>query len=205
VLTNVLHWLVKHPAVYDAAMVAVGARQVEQVLREQFARLALSGVVLDVGGGTGAWRPLLPAEITHICLDLDPLKLRGFRQKFTDGVALLADASALPFKRESVDAVLCAFMAHHLDDRTLERMIDEAERVLKPGGLLVFADPLFVRRRWPGRLLWRYDRGRFPRTLEAHRSAVARRFRVVTEQRFAVVHAYVLLVGRKPDRTGPAS
>jgi ubiquinone/menaquinone biosynthesis C-methylase UbiE len=205
VLTDVLHWLVKHPVVYDAVQSAVGARGFERALKRELAALQLSGSVLDVGGGTGAWRRLFPPELRHVCLDLDPIKLRGFKHKYADGVALLADATAMPFADQAFEAVWCVFVAHHLDDVALARMIDEAARVLKPGGSLLFADALFVPRRLPGRLLWRYDRGRHPRALAQHRAALGRRFHIVTERRFAAMHEYVLLIARKLDGAAPGA
>jgi ubiquinone/menaquinone biosynthesis C-methylase UbiE len=197
-LTTILQWLVKHPVVYDAVQTAVGARKVERVLRDELAALELSGCVLDVGGGTGAWKALFPAHVRHVCLDIDPLKLGGFMRKFADGVAVLADATAMPFEDGSLETVWCVFVAHHLDDDALRGMLDEAARVLKPGGRLLFADALFIPSRMAGRLLWRYDRGNHPRTLAMHRAAVARRFEITRERRFEAVHAYALLVARKP-------
>jgi ubiquinone/menaquinone biosynthesis C-methylase UbiE len=199
VLTRALHWLVKRPLVYDAAMFAAGARHVGRILREEFHKLDLNGHLVDVGGGTGLLRGVLPASVRHICLDIDPLKLAGYRKRDAADTALLGDATALPLADAAVDAVVCAFIAHHLDDESLRRMVDEAYRVLKPGGRLVFADPLWLPRRLPGRLLWRYDRGRHPRTYESHTASVARRFPVIAERRFAFVHAYTLLIGQKPS------
>ena len=196
-LTRILHALVQRPLVYDAAMIAVGARHVERVLKQNVATLGLSGSVIDVGGGTGMWKSLFPADCRHICFDVDPLKLRGFLAKDSHGAAVLADATALPLADASVDTVICAFIAHHLRDEQYRQMVDEAWRVLRDGGVFILADPLWVPQRLPGRLLWRYDQGRHPRTLQTHRDAVLRCFEFQTEQRFAVVHAYVLLIARK--------
>ena len=196
-LTAILHRLVAHPTVYDAVQVAAGARVIERELRAALASLQLTGTVLDVGGGTGGWKQLFPASVRHVCLDLDGVKLRGFRAKFPRGLALRADATRLPFPDASVENVMCTFIAHHLSDDAYRAMVDEAARVLVPGGWFLLADPLFVASRWRGRVLWRYDRGRHPRTLAAHRAAVARRFTLEREHSFAVIHAYALLVGRK--------
>ena len=196
-LTRALHWLVQRPLAYDAAMMVVGARHVERILKQNVATLKLQGVVIDVGGGTGMWKPLFPSHCRHMCFDVDALKLRGFLAKDSDGVAVLANATELPLADASVDTVICAFIAHHLTDHEYRAMVDEAWRVLKQGGVFIFADPLWEPERWRGRILWRYDVGRFPRTRECHRDAVLRRFSLRTEQRFAVVHSYMLLIGRK--------
>ena len=201
-LTRILHWLVAHPVVYDAVQLAAGARQVERVLREELARLRPAGRVLDLGGGTGGWKALFAAGAQHVCLDRDRLKLHGFARKFPGGAAVLADARALPFADGAFDLVWCAFVPHHLDDLALRHVLDEAARVLRPDGRLVLVDPLFVADRWPGRLLWRYDRGRHPRTLAAHRAALAPRFELLHERRFTVLHAYALFVARPRTYAG---
>jgi ubiquinone/menaquinone biosynthesis C-methylase UbiE len=49
-------------------------------------------------------------------------------------------AYALPFESNSVDAVTCFFMLHHLEDMKLALL--EIKRVLKKGGLLTAVEPL---------------------------------------------------------------
>ena len=54
-----------------------------------------------------------------------------------------ADASQpLPFDDESFDGVLCIDAINHLEDR--ERVLAEFARVLKPGGRLLYTDPIVV-------------------------------------------------------------
>jgi hypothetical protein len=50
--------------------------------------------------------------------------------------------------------------------------------------------------RLPGRVLWRYDRGSFPRTDVALREAMEQQFDIVRWEAFALWHAYVVAVGR---------
>jgi SAM-dependent methyltransferase len=51
-------------------------------------------------------------------------------------------AKALPFKDNKFDAVLCVDAINHLPER--QNVLAEWRRVLKPGGLLVFTDPIVV-------------------------------------------------------------
>jgi ubiquinone/menaquinone biosynthesis C-methylase UbiE len=48
-----------------------------------------------------------------------------------------ARASELPFSDAAFGTVLAADLFHHLDDPTLRSVLEEAERVLRPGGRLV--------------------------------------------------------------------
>jgi SAM-dependent methyltransferase len=54
-------------------------------------------------------------------------------------VALVGDASALPVATASVDAVLAAAVMHHVD---MPSAAAEIARVLRPGSLVVFREPL---------------------------------------------------------------
>lgn len=60
--------------------------------------------------------------------------------------SLVGDASALPIRPDSVDCVIMGeFLEHHV---AIERFLTEAQRVLKPGGVLLITtpNPLFLNR-----------------------------------------------------------
>lgn len=195
-ITRVLHRIVARPQVYDAVQWLVGASAMRRRMSVQIARLAPLRVVIDVGGGTGAGKEALSADCTYVCLDIDPLKIQGFVQKNPGERGVVADATRMPLPDASVDAIILMFVAHHLADDLLDAFMREAVRVLRPDGHLVFADPLWEPGRWAGRVLWKYDRGSFPRTSAALRGALAKHFEITHWEEFAVWHAYVLAVGR---------
>lgn len=101
--------------------------------------------ILDVGGGTGrAVRALERPD--RVVLDASD---RMLRRAPGDIDPVRGDARRLPFPEESVDAVLIVDAFHHLPEP--DRVLDDAARVLRPGGVLVVQefDPGTVR----GRLL----------------------------------------------------
>ena len=182
------------PRVYDAVQRLVGARrillQIEPMLHD------VAGSVVDVGAGTGYLAAALPAEARYLWLDSDPHKLKGFRNQST-GPAVIADATKLPFPDESIDWAASAFVLHHLDDAQLDLMLSELHRVVRQGVFILdsVADPSLR-----SRILWRYDRGRHPRTPDAIRKAISTNFAIVAEDEFAEVHRYVALTAT-PRRT----
>src|SRR5438034_10936967 len=131
-LIEIIHRLVAWPRVYEFVQVLAGLPVIHRRLARQLARLPAPALVLDLGGGTGISRHLLPARCTYICLDLDPQKLRGFSHNHPADRALLADATRLPLRSNSVDLVLCKAVAHHLPDAGWESLVSESWRVLKP-------------------------------------------------------------------------
>lgn len=103
------------------------------------------GRVLDVGGGTGRAARAIDAP-ERIVLDATPEMLRRVPP---DIGAVLASATDLPVTDGSVDAVVIVDALHHLPRH--HRVLAEAHRALRPGGVLVVAE--FNRATLRGRLL----------------------------------------------------
>jgi len=92
---------------------------------------------------------------------------------------------------------MCMAVVHHLTDEMLEQVLDEALRVRKGDGKIVLLDPVINRERRAGRVLWKLDRGSYPRTAEQLREKLESRFRVVHWEKFAIYHEYVFAVGAR--------
>jgi SAM-dependent methyltransferase len=99
---------------------------------------------LEIGAGTGYFSlNLLSAGLIGeaTCSDISPGMLRTLRTN-ADGLGLPvrtepADAERLPFEDASFDLVLGHAVLHHIPD--LSRAFAEFERVLAPGGTVLFA------------------------------------------------------------------
>lgn len=202
-LMSILHRIVAVPRVYDLVQRASGAQRARQWLAAVITPLHGAACVLDLGGGTGIYRDLWAPTATYICLDLDPVKLRGFRTRHRGDVALRGDATQLPVRSCSMNAVFCAAVSHHIPDAALSALISEAMRVLTPGGRFVFFDAVWVPSRPLARLMWRYDRGSHPRPAATLRALIEAQGVVEHWQEPAVFHQYIVVVARKEvDRTG---
>lgn len=89
--------------------------------------------VLEVGCGTG----LILSRIRSLTenavgVDISPNMLS--RAKARGHQVIRADTTALPFRNESFDVVLCYKVLPHIVD--VESALEEMVRVLKPGGIL---------------------------------------------------------------------
>jgi ubiquinone/menaquinone biosynthesis C-methylase UbiE len=193
-LIEVSRRIAAHPWVYDRIQVLAGRQQVFE--RVSPITLALRAeTVIDVGGGTGGWRRLWAPNCRYVCLDIEMPKLKGFRSKVPDGFAVLSDATRMPITDASVDVVMCIAVVHHLTDAMLDQVFEEALRVLKPGGHLILLDPVLNHSRLAGRILWRLDRGSYPRTEQYLREKLESRFKIIHWEKFAVYHEYVFGIG----------
>ena len=99
---------------------------------------------LEIGAGTGYFTlNLLQEGIVReaVCTDVSPGMLEALQANAARlGLAVettVADAAALPFADEEFDLVLGHAVLHHLPE--LERAFAEFARVLRPGGVLLFA------------------------------------------------------------------
>jgi demethylmenaquinone methyltransferase/2-methoxy-6-polyprenyl-1,4-benzoquinol methylase len=113
--------------------------------------------VLDVAGGTGRAARTLSGLVDEVDLDDEAARgrvvvldrsremLRVARSRGHDCVA--ADATHLPVPDDAVDAVTVVDALHHVRDQ--RALVQEARRVVAPGGVVVVADfdPTTVRGR----------------------------------------------------------
>ena len=194
-LIRLLHKLASQPVVYDWIQRLAGVDQIYARVAPHLRVSAARPTILDVGGGTGTMRRFFPADSQYICMDIEMPKLRGFRTKSRDGLAVLCDATKMSFRDGFADALICTSVAHHLTDDMLEVVLRESVRVLKPGGQLFFLDPIADPNRPIGRMIWKLDRGSHPRAADTLRNALDRSFNVVRWEQFAVYHAYVFAIG----------
>jgi len=123
----------------------IGRTQVLGKLRKALGgTLGHYGRSLEVGAGTGSFSLNLSqaggvGEPT--CTDMAPGMVatleRNAQRLGIDVTARVADAGALPFPDASFDLVLGHAVLHHLPD--LDQACREFRRVLRPGGVAVFA------------------------------------------------------------------
>ncbi|WP_285663951.1 class I SAM-dependent methyltransferase [Actinorhabdospora filicis] len=100
------------------------------------ALLPATGVIADIGGGTGiVSRHLATPTRTVIVADASTGMLTLAARRLP-GRAVRADATRLPFADASLHAVTCIWLLHLLPPHLTDAVITEAARVLAPGGIL---------------------------------------------------------------------
>ena len=191
-ISNILHTLVANPGIYDTVQRLVGMNFSIKQMKPIFEQMS-GCVVLDIGAGTGLYLSAFPANSQYIWLDNDSQKLEGFQKRSNGLPAILGDATQIGLADKAVDFATCIAIVHHLDDAQFHRFVDEAARVVRTK--LILLDPLATEA-WQSKLLWRYDRGSYPRTAEQLKNALSRRFDVEQVDYYAVYHRYAILHAR---------
>ena len=118
----------------------------------------MGGTLLDIGCGFFSNKFPFGSDVTYVGLDISD-RARDVR----------ADAHRLPFADASVDWVLLVGVLEHVDDP--DRVLAEARRVLKPGGLGYVAVP-FLQMHHAAQDYVRWTRQGFERLLADHDFAI---------------------------------
>jgi SAM-dependent methyltransferase len=102
--------------------------------------------LLDIGCGPGAITTVLAGRIRQATgIDIEPNAIERARRLAVErGIASLkfvaGDMTLLPFNDDEFDAVFAHGVLYHLDEATLTRTLEEARRVLRPGGVIGIRD-----------------------------------------------------------------
>lgn len=93
--------------------------------------------VLDIGCGNGRLLDLFEGKrVDYIGIDNSAGQIKEAVKRYPDRIFLQADALDLPFPDNSFDEVFSVAVLHEIPSSEFrERFLQEANRVLKPGGL----------------------------------------------------------------------
>ncbi len=106
-----------------------------------FASFLPTGVkVLELGCGDGkTLAALVAADFQVTGVDVSPTAVNLAKEKIGVKVKfVVGDVCRLPFKGKSFDAVVAIHVFDHLTESERKLAVEEAKRVLKPGGILFF-------------------------------------------------------------------
>ena len=130
--------------------------------------------ILDVGCATGASIAKIfdLDKVDYTGLDLVPEYVELAQRRNPKGKFVAMDATHLEFPPASFDRVLFLGVWHHVPDAVVQGALSSLQRVLKPDGKVLVAEPLFTPGRPLSNLLLRHDRGRFIRDQAGYKSLI---------------------------------
>ena len=162
------------PAVYRFAQRSIGSPEVRQSFVDEYVRPTDGDRVLDIGCGTGDIVQLL-AGVTYLGYDPSAEYIAAARERYGElGDFQVGSVGSVELAPATFDICIAKGVLHHLDDAAAVDLIQEAARVLRPGGRLVTMDPVFADGQpRVARFLASRDRGQNVRNIEGY-TALAR-------------------------------
>lgn len=97
--------------------------------------------VIDIGCGNGNFIKLAPEKISGI--DNNPEAVRWCEQQGFN--VILGNALDLPYEDESYDGIHCSHLIEHLFPEDAWKLLDQLNRILKPGGIICLRAPMMSR------------------------------------------------------------
>jgi ubiquinone/menaquinone biosynthesis C-methylase UbiE len=118
----------------------------DEVLPQATAGVTLGDDVLELGPGWGAATEWLQSRVSRLAaVEHEQESATRLAKTYADSnvSVVFGDATALEFPDASFDTVVSCTMLHHVPTRALQdRVLAEAFRVLRPGGVFAGSDSL---------------------------------------------------------------
>ncbi len=128
--------------------------------------------VLDIGCGIGSFRRYFAGSYTGI--DVNPGYIEKARAE-QSGTFEAMDCTRLGFADGSFDDVVTIATLHHISDDEIPKVIGEASRVCRHPGHFHIIDAILPVKSNPLKtLIFKLDRGDYPRTLDHHLTVIGR-------------------------------
>lgn len=118
--------------------------------------------IIDIGCSTGACaRSIIDMHANdYVGVDIDPCYVEAAARRSPKGRFYAMDARHMSFPDKTFDLTMFIGVMHHMDDELVRGCLNEVLRVLKSGGRVIIAEPVFTPGRWLSTVLLNMDRGR---------------------------------------------
>jgi len=114
-------------------------KEIWEELKFLFEDLKEGEKVLDLGCGNGRWYKVFKEKkVDYFGVDNSEKLIEIAKENFPDAKFFVGDALNLPFQDDFFDKVYSIALLHHIPSEDFRiKVLKEAKRILKPGGILI--------------------------------------------------------------------
>ena len=167
--------------IYSKLQAAIISPSFYNVLLNEYIQPFPNCTVLDVGCGPATILEHLQ-EVKYFGLDHNPKYIAAASEKYgTKGTFICADVDQLSqYGVMTFDRIFFLGVMHHLDDKSLAKLVSGLKKRLNIGGMLITFDPAFEEsQNLIAKFLAKSDRGKHVRTKEEYLEFLSSEFNVV--------------------------
>lgn len=173
--------------VYAAFKAFVQPLAAQRAFVSEFVPARAGSRILDIGCGTGWILDFLPPDIHYVGYDLNPKYIESAQERYgkhaTFFCADITSQSVPRIEGEGFDIVLALGLLHHLNDSEVASLCESAHAHLKPGGVFITFDGVYVPKQSPiAKFIISRDRGQAVRTPEGYLALTEPHFSRVERQ-----------------------
>jgi len=174
-----LRKILEIPFFYEMSQIVGGGDNVRKRIVKEYIKPFDGASVLDIGCGTGKMLDFLPQGIDYYGYDFNKKNIELAQKRYKDkGKFFLARVNDNPeFHQKKFDFVFAITVLHHLYDEEADRLISSAHSFLKPKGIFISLDPVYLEKQSPiARFIISKDRGQMVRYPEGYSAIIKKRF-----------------------------
>lgn len=126
--------------------------------------------ILDVGCSTGTCSgQIIDLERNRLLgVDIEPAYVARAAAVYPGGNWIAMDARNMGLRDSSIDVAMFVGVLHHMSDDLIRDCVRDIRRVLRPGGVMLVAEPVFTPGKWLSNALLHLDRGKYIRDADGY-------------------------------------
>ena len=168
---SILYKILSYPLFYDIFVKLIAKKGGRQKFVDNYLKPFPGMKIVDLGCGPGSIIEYLPEQVEYVGVDAEKNYIDSAINKYGEiGKFICEDIlSFSPKEVNYFDIAIAIGLLHHLNDEESKKLIEAANKVLKPGGCLVTIDNIYIKNQsFIARFLISKDRGKNVRTLDQY-------------------------------------
>ncbi len=144
---SILYKILSYPLFYDIFVKLIAKKGGRQKFVDNYLKPFPGMKIVDFGCGPGSIIEYLPEQMEYVGVDAEKNYIDSAINKYGEiGKFICEDIlSFSPKEVNYFDIAIAIGLLHHLNDEESEKLINTANRVLKPGGRLVNLDNIYIK------------------------------------------------------------